>query len=116
MRSTNPEPISSTTNRRYDVEEFEPTRLTIEYKDYLDRFVTEFGDNYQIWVREDNLNKLAVGIVNPNLNQPIAVTIWLKYGNSHLKYNPLDSNLIDAVRNHLKTSKEDLHINHPLEN
>jgi hypothetical protein len=115
MKNKNPEPVSSTTNRPYNPNKIESNSLVIQYKAYFYKFLSEFGANYKIWIVEDNLSKLAVGIVNENSSPPIAVTVWLKYGDIPLQHHPLDPKLIKAIKNHLETSTEDLYINHPLQ-
>lgn len=109
MSNLNTDPVLLTIDRPYNSDE--PTGQARQYKAYFDRFVTEFGADYEIWVREDGNNKLAVGIVNRHFGK--AVTIWFKYHGIYLPHHPLSPIVIEATRNHLISPIEDLQINYP---
>jgi hypothetical protein len=94
---------------------YEPSILSSEerlFRDYFEQLVSEFGSDYEIWVRNEDFSRMiAAGVVNRR--SEVAVTICFKYNGSAIS-NPLNASVIERVRHHLRSSTiEDLQINCP---
>lgn len=94
---------------------YEPSSLLAEEKPfrvYFDQLMSDFGVEYEIWVRNDDFSRtIAAGVVNRR--SEVAATIYFRYGGVAIP-NPLNTTVIETVRDHLiSATTEDLQINCP---
>jgi hypothetical protein len=84
----------------------------IPFKEYFNKLVSEFGNDYEIWIRNRDFNRMiAAGVVNRSSG--IAVSICFKYGGAAIS-NPLNTAVIERIRHYLiSLATEDLKINFP---
>lgn len=82
----------------------------IPFHNYFELLASEFGPEYEIWVRNEDFGRfIAAGVVSRSSG--IAATIYLKRGGIVIS-NPLSQEMIVKMRNHFDLgNKEDLRIN-----
>lgn len=81
------------------------------FKEYFNKLVSEFGNEYEIWIRNRDFNRMiAGGVVNRRSG---AVSICFKSGGAGIS-NPLNTAVIERIRHYLiSLATEDLKINFP---
>ncbi|MFB8790080.1 MAG: hypothetical protein U7123_14780 [Potamolinea sp.] len=94
---------------------YKPSSLSAEEKPfrvYFHQLMSEFGVEYEIWVRNDDFSRtIAAGVVNRS--SEVVAIIYFRYGGVAIP-NPLSTTVIKTVRDHLiSATTEDLQMNCP---